>query len=102
MDDRDATAPALCCVLLTSDVLLAVRARLLCKQRHVPLLAVDTVEAVRGILVSVIPSHLVLDARHGEAVDPELLLGRLRPAVQVVHVHGLDSALDVLAAIAGP
>lgn len=100
MDDRDPSLPGLCCVLLTSDELLVARARVACRQGKVPLIALDSVDAVRGVLASVIPSHIIVDARHADVLDPDALLGPLRPKVRVVHVHGLETAMSVLAAIA--
>lgn len=101
MSEREASPPGLCCVLLTSDELLATEARTLCRRWRLPLLAVDTLDAVRGVLRSIVPSHLVLDARHGEPVVLDELLGALRPKVLVTYVHGMDTAMHVLAAISG-
>ena len=91
---------ALFCLVLTADAALAARARELGKERQFPVVAVDSLELLGGIIASVVPTHLVLDLRHGEVVDVDGLLGASRGHVRVMTVDGLDAGVAVLGRIA--
>lgn len=86
---------ALFCLLYTADRQLAERARELGKERQFPLVAVDTVDVLAGIIASVVPTHLVIDTRH-DAIDLAALLGDHRRAVRLYTVDNLDGGLATL------
>jgi hypothetical protein len=89
-------------VLLTADTHLADGARAICKRRQVPMLAFDALEHVRGVIASVVPTHLVIDERHDEAPAADDVLGAHRSKVRVLSVDDLDSGLAVFDAHARP
>ena len=82
------------CLLLTSDGQLAERARDLCKRRQVAVLAVERIEQLLGVVASVTPTHLIVDARDHGPLDPDQLLGGHRSKVQVITIDSFDHGLD--------
>ncbi len=84
------------CVLATADESIIARARALMRSRGFPLVVADRPEVLARVLVSVTPTHLVIETALGEIQICELLGVR----TEDVRVYWSDSGEATIAALA--